>query len=300
MKSLTNHVRRGGVLIYSIIAMPVLVGGAILAVDFGRVTVANSEIQAATDSAVRAAGQKMLEGGDIRQIQAAAVGAASQNRVDGQPVIVRSSNVILGVYETDTKTFTPTGNPNLANAIRVQLEHRFGVDGPPLSFAQFASGGVKSVGHRATVMVDSPPPEWTMVKNTITETYTWTDPDTILTEEQIELEYRRYVEEQERLKREADERARLEQEEKDRLWREEQARILAERDAAEAANPQLKVERLEREQREREEYERWLAEEQKKTTTTTTPGQTHTTTITREEEVAMPDPKPKKKVMQVE
>ena len=145
--------RQGSVLIYGLFGFSFMLGMGVLAVDFGRTQVVKSQIQAATDSAVRAAGQKMVEGASMDQILAAAVGVASSNVVDGQPVVVRRSDVKIGVYDLATRTFTETSDLNLSNAIRIKLKYQFGVDGPELSFANICGQGGRTVTHRATVMV---------------------------------------------------------------------------------------------------------------------------------------------------
>jgi Putative Flp pilus-assembly TadE/G-like len=298
-----RSVGRGGALIYAAIGMPVVLAFGIFAVDYGRVQVAKTEIQAATDAAARAAGQKMIDGGDIPQILAAAVGAASQNRVDGSPVKVKASDLAIGVFDPTTKTFAPTHNPNLANAIRVNLTYRFGVDGPALTFAQQAKGGIQSVAHRATVMVDDPPEGWDeMITKIKHYRFSKTD-DEIVTEESITETWRRIQEEEERVRRIEEERV--------RRIEEREARELRERDEQERKNPWLKDERLkrereererwEREEREREERERWEREERKNRETKEKKGEEKEESWEEERrEEKKKDEKPKKRVTQVE
>jgi hypothetical protein len=294
MKTLWNKAKRGGVLVYATVTVPVILSLAIFSVDFGRVQVAKSEIQAAADSAVRAAGQKMADGADVPTILAAAVGAASHNQIDGQPVKVRAADILIGVYDSDRRVFVPTNDPTMANAIRVSLRHEFGKDGPPLTFAHNTSGGVKSVVHRATVMVGDTPTEWTKVRESYDVITRGKDPDEIVTEESINEYWRLVREEQERKTREEETRRQQE-------WEAEQRRILDERDRAERANPTLKEERLERERIEREHYEQWLREEEIRRKTEVKEGNEweKKETIERERE-EREDARKRKKVTQIE
>ncbi len=149
--------RRGTSLLWLVLIFMTLIGFVSFAVDFGRVQLAKSEIEAATDAAVRAAGQRFIDGGSAGDMLASAVGAASSNSVNGVPVVVRTDNLLIGVYEPATRTFTQTSDLNVCNAIRVQLNHKFGDDGPALCFLNMLSPQEYSVKSRATIMIGDPP-----------------------------------------------------------------------------------------------------------------------------------------------
>ena len=183
MPSRLHRPRRGSVMLWGMITIFMLFGFATLAVDFGRVQVAQSQIQSATDAAVRAAGQKFADGGDVGEILAAAVGVANSNMVDGVPVVVRRSSLHLGVYDPVKKKFFETDNINACNAIRIELSHQFGSDGGALAFAPLIGSGDRTVSHRATVMIGDVPAGWNEATYTVTTPpVTTTTPDTIVTE----------------------------------------------------------------------------------------------------------------------
>jgi hypothetical protein len=113
--------RRGIALVYVVMIMVLLVGFVSLAADIGRVQVAQSQLQVATDSAARygALGlQNILYG-----VSAAAQNAATaglDNTVDGTPLVIDQTNdVQIGIWDTVHKTFTAVTDPTTANAVKV-------------------------------------------------------------------------------------------------------------------------------------------------------------------------------------
>lgn len=93
---------------------------ASLAVDWGRVQVAKSQLRAAADAASRAAAQELPNG--VNPAINAAVAAAADNKVDTTSLtLIANQDVELGFWNTNTKTFTKyTGvNRSSANAVRV-------------------------------------------------------------------------------------------------------------------------------------------------------------------------------------
>jgi hypothetical protein len=160
--------RHGTTVVWLIMCFMTLVAFISFGVDFGRMQVAKSEIQAATDAAVRAAGQKFIEGGSMGQMLSAAVGAASDNTVDGVPVTVRMSNLKLGVYEPSARRFTETSDMSVCNSVRIELEHRFGSDGPNLSFLGLLSSDEFKVRSRATIMSGDVPAGFDSYSYTVT------------------------------------------------------------------------------------------------------------------------------------
>jgi hypothetical protein len=306
--------QRGSVLIYSFFAIMVLLAFAVLSVDFGRVQLAKSELQAATDAAVRAAGQRMLDGGTPGEILASAVGAAGNNKIDGRSVTVRWSNLQFGVWDAAGRRFIFTNDPTMANAVRIELSHTFGVDSDGLHFAPLLGERTRTIHHRATVLIGDVPAGFDAKTFTqMNPGSSGSTPDTVITEETVTEYYRQQREARELAIRVEQERVRKIEEEKRRVEedrrREEERRRIAERDARERANPQLKIDRLAREERERRaweirERERRESEErarieQRNTTVIpgtqwNNPGSTTTTTS------QTPTPPPPKRILQVE
>lgn len=112
--------RRGGVLIYCVIAMTVLMGFCSLAVDLGRVQTTKSQLQAAADAAARYGIANIASG--ITTVQTCASNAASQNSADGVAVALDTTqDVEFGTWSTTSSTFTVLSGTarSSANAIRV-------------------------------------------------------------------------------------------------------------------------------------------------------------------------------------
>jgi len=103
--------RYAGALIYLLIALPPMIAFASLAVDFGRVQVAKTELRRAADAAALF-GSKGLSNGTAL---AKAIQAAGENTVDGTALVLQSSDVSTGSWIGGQ--FTAGGTPT--NAIRV-------------------------------------------------------------------------------------------------------------------------------------------------------------------------------------
>jgi Putative Flp pilus-assembly TadE/G-like len=152
-----RRVAGGSVLIYATFSIVLILALCILGVDWGRVTVAKAELKTAADAAVRAGGMKMLEGAPMSDVFAAANQIIAQNKVDGVNARVRANSVQIGVYLPATKKFYPTNDPAIANAISVQLEHRFSESSLPLIFASIFNNGDNIVRTESMVMVSDVP-----------------------------------------------------------------------------------------------------------------------------------------------
>src|SRR4051812_20772089 len=112
--------RRGIALVYAMAFMLAMVGFASFAVDFGRLQLAKSELQAATDAAAHYAATGLLSGPGTVKTRAAY--AASANTVDGTPLALDLTNDIeFGNWDPNTKTFTVVTGlaQNTARAVRI-------------------------------------------------------------------------------------------------------------------------------------------------------------------------------------
>ena len=125
--------KRGISMVYAVATMGVMFGFGSLCVDWGRVQLAKTQARNAADAASRYAAAALAT--NPSGVLTAAVSAASQNKVDGTPLVLQNSDIQIGVWNTSTKTFTQTSvNPN---AVRV-VAHRTAARGTaiPLVFAQ--------------------------------------------------------------------------------------------------------------------------------------------------------------------
>jgi len=143
MQTVTTHLRTGPAaracrreaagfsVLYITIIITVLVAFGSLAVDFGRVSMAKTQLRQAADAAARAAVTQL---GSPSAAQDLAVQYAAYNNCDGVQVAVdRTKDIDFGYWDTAQHTFTVlTGaGRSAANAIRVYCR-RTGTNGIPL------------------------------------------------------------------------------------------------------------------------------------------------------------------------
>lgn len=128
--------RAGMVLVYAMSGMVLMLAVATLAVDWGHVQLAKTQLSGATDAAARAGA------GGLARSPADAVDAARwtglQNVVDGTPLRIRPGDVQLGTWDHRTNTFTRLwgGDQYRANACRVLARRNEARrSAVPLSFA---------------------------------------------------------------------------------------------------------------------------------------------------------------------
>ncbi|MDW8261331.1 MAG: pilus assembly protein [Phycisphaerales bacterium] len=113
MKRGITYSRRGNALLVTIILMPALIALIGLGVDYGRVRVTHSQLQDAVDAAARYASTGLHDGSAVSR----AIAVASQNLVDGSPLVLLNSDVEVGTWNATTRAFTPGGAS--PNAVRV-------------------------------------------------------------------------------------------------------------------------------------------------------------------------------------
>jgi Flp pilus assembly protein TadG len=112
---------RGLALVYVTLIMLLLMGFVSMAADLGRVQLAQTELQLATDSAARygALGLQNILWGTSAAASNAAI-AGLDNKVDGSPLVIdQTKDVQIGFWNTSTHTFTVVSDPTTANAVRV-------------------------------------------------------------------------------------------------------------------------------------------------------------------------------------
>jgi Flp pilus assembly protein TadG len=116
--------------VYTMVAFTALCGVVSLSVDYGRVQLANAELQSSADAAARHAATGLSNGTAVAKAQS----VAEQNYVDGSPLTLLSSDVQTGTWNSSTGTFTAGGSS--PNAVRV-IAYRTTARGTAISlFAQ--------------------------------------------------------------------------------------------------------------------------------------------------------------------
>jgi len=138
----TRHSRQGTGIIWTTVALMVMVGMASLAVDFGRAKLVRTELQNAADAAALAAAANISS--PVADVQANAVAVARANRADGTPVLLSLANsddtyndVQFIAWDGTNYTVLNGVQRDSANAIRV-ITRRTAARGNPVKF-YFAS-----------------------------------------------------------------------------------------------------------------------------------------------------------------
>jgi Flp pilus assembly protein TadG len=111
---------RGQGLIYVIVAMPIMCGFCSLAVDFGRAEVTKTELLRAADAAARYGAKGLSLAGSSNTATSYAQTAAAANTADGSSVVLQSSDVVTGTWNSSTGTFTAGGSTPTAVQVTAQ------------------------------------------------------------------------------------------------------------------------------------------------------------------------------------
>ena len=107
-------------LLYVVLTMPVLIGFASFAVDFGRIELAKLQLQRAADAGARYAVTGLRTGRD--ESLARAKTAAAENGADGSPIAQADVAVEYGRYDYGAKTFLALASDDpAADAVRVTV-----------------------------------------------------------------------------------------------------------------------------------------------------------------------------------
>src|SRR5687767_15041490 len=122
--SSTSFRRRGGSAVYTVIVLLVLIGFVGLAIDWGYMTWTALKLQNAADSAALAGAGKIWESHSAARdaaVDLAALNEAGRKQVmlDPNEANASAGDVVLGKYDRDTKTFTPSTDRMTANAVHV-------------------------------------------------------------------------------------------------------------------------------------------------------------------------------------
>src|SRR5580692_4891912 len=121
--------RQGIALVYVTVSMSVMLGFCSLAVDLARVQVAKTELRRVADAAALNGARGIASGNAISY----AIQAGLDNKVDGQPVTILSSDVTLGTWSNGKFTAGGT-NPDAVQVKAYRTKAR--KDAISLVFAQ--------------------------------------------------------------------------------------------------------------------------------------------------------------------
>jgi Flp pilus assembly protein TadG len=144
--------------IYLILFMVVICAFCSLAVDYGRVQLAKTELRRAADGAARAGAAGLVE--DPGSAVQLAINFAKLNPVDGQPLQLKpSEDIELGKWDTKALTFKKLSGFDLdeANAVRVVAKrNQARGNAIPMTFASFIGFDACSISAESIVMVIPP------------------------------------------------------------------------------------------------------------------------------------------------
>ena len=129
--------RRGHILAYVVICLPVFVGFCSLAVDFGRCrsSRANCCVPPTPPLVMRVRSST----GTAAQVRAYAKASATQNTADGTSVVLTDADIDIGVWNSTTRTFTVTGTSPTSVRVTAQRISSRGTAVPTM-FAQCLAG----------------------------------------------------------------------------------------------------------------------------------------------------------------
>lgn len=107
------------VMIYSMIAMVSLLAIASVAVDWGRAQLAKTELVGASDAAARAGAASLAT--SPANAYDAAIWTASKNFVDGTSLVLKTTDIEIGSWNTASKSFVKLegGDQFTGNAVRI-------------------------------------------------------------------------------------------------------------------------------------------------------------------------------------
>jgi len=109
--------RSGAVIIYVTMGLTVFLGFSALAIDGSYLYVMHNRMQSAADAAALAAASQLP---DVDDTRAAAIEYAQKNLPAGENgVVLTNSDVVLGTWDDETRTFNPGATP--ANAVQVTV-----------------------------------------------------------------------------------------------------------------------------------------------------------------------------------
>ncbi|UCG17207.1 MAG: hypothetical protein JSV19_04085 [Phycisphaerales bacterium] len=154
MVGTTTEKRPGTAAIMVLVALPILLGMAALAIDVGYIFTSTAELQNAVDAGALA-GASALPASDS-EVKQRAMESAAQNYVSGESVAVPLENIEVGYWESVSRTFTAASgsvDPSGArpNAVRVVGRRQR----LPLIFATVLGRDFTNLEREAIALMDS-------------------------------------------------------------------------------------------------------------------------------------------------
>jgi len=143
--------RRAATLIFAMVMLMVILGMVAFAVDVGYMMLLRTQLQVAADSAATAAAAHMGVG--FNKVAEMADRFANYHAAGGKKVALKPSDVELGLWDFEKRTFTPT--QTAANAVRVTARRDRSPNGEaPLFFGRICGLDSFDVSARAVAMAN--------------------------------------------------------------------------------------------------------------------------------------------------
>jgi len=163
--------RRGAVLVLAAVLFMVMLAMVAFAIDIGYLSLVRTQLQAAADAAALAgAASTNLS---LAESRATAQDIAARNIAGGRPVLLNDSDIEFGVWDVETRTFTPSQS---WNAVRVTARHDATSGGPTqLFFGPLL--GVAAVNQQASAVATVNPRDIAFVVDLSGSMNDDTDPD---------------------------------------------------------------------------------------------------------------------------
>ncbi|MDA1049679.1 MAG: pilus assembly protein TadG-related protein [Planctomycetota bacterium] len=136
----SSRPRPGAIAVLMAVLLVILLGMVAFAVDVGYISLARTELQASVDSSALAAASVMFGEKPLENSRAEAAKFAALHRVAGDAHNLDPQGVELGVWDRQTRAFTPLGNGQSGNAARVtsKVQNVATFFGPVLGQDRFA------------------------------------------------------------------------------------------------------------------------------------------------------------------
>ena len=155
-----NRRRRGATLIWACLVMMAIIGFVGLTLDTGLGYMTGSQLQDAADASSLAAVQELGE--ELEVLQAAAITIGAKNYASAETVLLRlnpqnaaDGDIVVGIYDRSTRTFTPTlANPNAVKVVARRNADSLG--GPlPLVFGPIFGVNTINIERAAIAMAEA-------------------------------------------------------------------------------------------------------------------------------------------------
>lgn len=146
--------RDGSMLVLLAFAMVIFMVSAALAIDIARIHLARTELRTSTDAAAKAAAEALSRTQDVNAAVARGQEIASDNLVNGSPLLLRRGDFQFGRSEADADTnrftFTTSGRPQNSVRVRGERTEASASGAIPLIFGAILNRDIFELGHNAT------------------------------------------------------------------------------------------------------------------------------------------------------